>query len=64
MDDQVVSYSEFLRLCGAAETVHLVREEDYVRLEGRFNIGGGRTLTLSTRPILLKKHVTDLLPWR
>ncbi len=62
--EQTVLFSDFLRLCGSAEKVSIVRDGDLFRLEGKFNLGGGRTMSISTRPVLLRNGATTLLPWR
>ena len=62
--EQTVLFSDFLRLCGSAEKVSAIKEGDFLRLEGKFNLGGGRTMTLSTHRIILREGEVTLLPWR
>lgn len=62
--EQTVLFSDFLRLCGSAEKVSAIKEGDFLHLEGKFNLGGGRTMTLSTHRIILREGEVTLLPWR
>ena len=62
--DQTVSPTEFLRMTGAAESVHLVRNEDTFRFRGVFNIGNRRSMSVLTNEFTLEEGLNELLPRR